>query len=94
MKLSTMKRAAAYGVRHLQTIAEDAGYSRQVMNDLNLAIAMLKVAPDLIHNAGMLAGYAEAGPCDDDVTRSLHNRAQKIREAIRLGTDRGQGDLL
>lgn len=95
MKLGTMKRAAQFGVRHLQTIAEDNGeWSPQMRGDIRLAIAMLKVAPDLLNNAGMLAGFVEAGPCDDSTSRSLHRSAKNIRKAIALGTDRNEGDKL
>ena len=43
-------RAAGYGLWHLQSIHEDmavgAGYTRQMGDDMALAIAMLKAAPD------------------------------------------------
>ena len=95
MKLATMKRAAQFGVRHLQTIAEDSGeWSSQMRGDIRLAIAMLKAAPDLLDNAGTLAGFVEAGPCDDTISRSLHRRAQNVRKAIATGTDRNEGDKL
>lgn len=93
--LSTMRRSVEYAVRFLHTAAEGTEcMTRQQINDLNLAVAMLRAAPDLIHNAPELCGLVEAGPADDDTTRALHRTAEKLRDAIERGTNREFGSNL
>jgi hypothetical protein len=97
MKHATMKRAASYGIGHLQAIASDMGgsdYSREMRNDINLAIAMLRAAPDLIHYAPHLCGCIEAGDGTDETQARLMKSVAKLRAAIERGTDRKQGELL
>lgn len=92
MKLSVMKRASGFGARYLQTAAEDDALSRQQKNDLSLAAAMLKAAPTLLNNVGMLCGAAEAGDGTDQTEAALMRCAARLRRAVSLGTDRAYGE--
>jgi len=94
MKPATMQRAAAFGARFLQTAGEASAYSRQQKNDLDLAIAMLRAAPDLIRYAPVLCGAAEAGDGSDETQATLMRAAAKLRAAIERATDRSEGEKI
>lgn len=92
MNTATMKRAAAFGVRYLITATEGTEcLTRQQRNDLALAAAMLKAAPDLLANIGALCGAAEAGDGSDETQRALMRFAERLRRAEKLAGDRAYG---
>lgn len=96
---ATIKRAASYGVRLLQSMHEDMGsypgrgaYSRQMHNDIELAIAMLKAAPDLFDAMPSMLGYFEAGFEPEEPV--LRNAIRRGRAAYDRGLDRSQAEWL
>lgn len=93
---ATIKRAARYGVRTLQAQLTDmspgSAYSREMINDMELAIAMLKAMPALIDAAQHMLSYFEAGPEPDEP--GLRNAVRKADRALQLALDRKQAELL
>ncbi len=79
-----MRSAARYGARHLTTINEDVGnepaYSRAMRSDLNLAIALLNNAPEMVRLIETLVDYVDAG-CEDLQTSAATGR--RILAAIK-----------
>ena len=102
--IQTMRRAAKYAERHLQAIRADMGgqgyskqgYTVQMRNDVDLAIAMLKVVADFFQHVPGVLGYVEANPMEDlrhDLP-ILVNSVDRLNRALILGQDRKQAENL